>query len=131
MDVKCEECGKMFTVDDDVYMAPKKCNECEEQPVEAKKVARVKYEHDYTGALESPTISKLLILIAFLGLASSLLVSILLWPGKAAYGVIFTFEDYTPSLAWFLSGVIQFAIFSAAGKVLEYLNEISYNTSKN
>lgn len=130
MEVKCEDCGKTFPVDDDVYMAPKKCNQCQEQPEEVKKVARVKYEHDYTGALESPTLTKLLYLIAFVGLTGCLLVSIFLWPGDAGYGKQWKLAAYTPSLVWMFSGFIQLAIFSAAGKVLEYLNEISYNTSK-
>lgn len=75
-----------------------------------------------------PFLSKLLFVLAGLSLIGGLILFFKFLPGDPGYGQEWRSIAYMPSIAWGVSGVIEFALFAAVGEGLGCLHQIVRNT---
>lgn len=75
------------------------------------------------------SLSTLLYILAALSLFGGGLVGAKLWPANPGYGASLGIVAYIPALISLSSGVVQFAVFAAFGRILEYLRIIASNAS--
>lgn len=78
----------------------------------------------------TPVLSVVFYILAMLSMIGGFVMSAKFMPGEPPYGREWTLPAYLPSIIWFVSGVIQAALYTAIGKGLHYLHEIAHNAKK-
>lgn len=74
--------------------------------------------------LETPLISKIFYIIAFLELLDGIILCVEFWPGDPGNDKEWKSITYTPALTWLMAGIIECAMLFSIGVGLKYLRAI-------
>jgi hypothetical protein len=81
------------------------------------------------GLEKAPALSVAFFILSALSFLGGIVLAAQFWPGDPGYRHEWEAEAYTISIAWFMVGVIEAALFAAIGQGLSYLHRIVENTS--
>jgi len=75
-----------------------------------------------------PALVGLFNLFAVVSVIGGIALAIMFWPGDPGLGREWEPNAYFWSILWFMSGLIEAALFAAVASILRYLNKIETNT---
>jgi hypothetical protein len=77
---------------------------------------------------DTPFVVKILHTLSLLSLVGGVVLAVVLSPGDPGVGYSWKVVAYTPMIFSVIGGIVQYALFAALSKIVEYLSKIEINT---